>query len=50
MYLFQYKYKYVYLINTLSLSHRALDVESSDVLPVLLQQRDQEVDGQTGVR
>lgn len=37
------------LIKTVGFTHGALDVESSDVLPVLLQQRDQKVDWQHGV-
>ena len=37
------------LIQTLTGAHGALDVQRADVLPVLLQQRHQEVDGQTDV-
>merc|ERR1711931_446496 len=37
------------LIQTLAGTHGALDVQRTDVLPVLLEQRDQEVDGQTDV-
>ena len=37
------------LIKTVGFTHGALDVESSDVLPVLLQQRDQKVDWQHDV-
>jgi len=37
------------LIQTLTGTHRALDVQRADVLPVLLQQRHQEVDSQTDV-
>jgi len=37
------------LIQTLAGTHGALDVERTDVLPVLLEQRDQKVDGQTDV-
>ena len=37
------------LVNSLSRAHRALDVESADVLPVLLQERHQEVDGKCDV-
>lgn len=37
------------LIKTVSFTHGALDVECSDVLPVLLQQRDQKVDRQHSV-
>lgn len=37
------------LIEALWLSHGTLDVESSDVLPVLLQQRHQEVHSQVNV-
>ena len=37
------------LVETLAGAHGALDVERADVLPVLLQQRDQEIDGQTDV-
>lgn len=35
---------------TLGLAHRRLQVERLDVLPVLLEKRDQEVDSQHGVR
>lgn len=37
------------LVETLWFSHSALDVEGTYVLPVLLQQRHQEVDGQVDV-
>merc|ERR1719188_1214380 len=37
------------LVKTLDWSHGGLDVETLDVLPVLLQQRDQEVHGQVNV-
>ena len=37
------------LINLLGSSHGALDVERADVLPVLLQQRDKEVNGQVDI-
>jgi len=37
------------LEETLGLAHRTLQVKGSDVLPLLLQQRDQEVDRQHGV-
>jgi len=37
------------LEESLRLAHGALDVEGTDVLPVLLEQRDQEVDGQHNV-
>lgn len=37
------------LIETLRLSHGALDVEGSDILPVLLQQRHQEVNREMNV-
>lgn len=37
------------LVETLGLSHGALDVEGTDVLPVLLQQRHQEVNRQVDV-
>lgn len=36
-------------MKTLGFSHGALDVEGTYVLPVLLEQRDQEVDGQVDV-
>jgi len=38
-----------FLVQTLAGTHGALDVKRADVLPVLLQQRHQEVDGQTDV-
>jgi len=38
------------LEETLGLAHRRLQVERLDVLPVLLEKRDQEVDSQHGVR
>ena len=41
--------KRVRLEETLGLAHRRLDVQRLDVLPVLLQQRDEEVDGQHDV-
>ena len=37
------------LVQPLSRSHSALDVKRADVLPMLLQQRNQEVDGQMNV-
>ena len=37
------------LVKTLRGSHGALDVERANVLPVLLEQRHQEVDGQMNV-
>jgi len=37
------------LVQSLGLAHGRLDVERPDVLPLLLEQRDQEVDGQHGV-
>jgi len=37
------------LEETLGLAHRRLQVERLDVLPVLLEKRDQEVDGQHGI-
>merc|ERR1719219_539000 len=37
------------LENLLGRSHCALDVESSHILPVLLQQRDEEVNGQSDI-
>ena len=37
------------LIKPLGRSHRALDVERADVLPMLFQQRYQEIDGQVDV-
>lgn len=38
-----------HLIDSVGWTHRTLDVQRSNVLPVLLQQRDQEVDGQVDV-
>jgi len=38
-----------FLVDTLGLPHGALDVEGLDVLPVLLQEGDEEVDGETDV-
>ena len=37
------------LVETFWGSHGALDVQRADVLPVLLEERDQEVDGQVNV-
>jgi len=37
------------LVETLAGAHGALDVERADVLPVLLQKRNQEIDGETDV-
>jgi hypothetical protein len=37
------------LVQPLGRSHGALDVETADVLPMLLEQGDQEVDGQMDV-
>ena len=37
------------LVESLDLSHGALDVKTLDVLPVLLEERHQEVDGEVGV-
>ena len=44
-----YKNTFVTLIQPLDLSHGGLDVEALHVLPVLLQQRHQEVHGQVDV-
>lgn len=38
------------LIDTVSRAHRALDVKALDVLPVLLEERHQEVDGELNVQ
>ena len=37
------------LVETLAGTHGALDVERAHVLPILLQQRHQEIDGETDV-
>ena len=37
------------LVETLAGAHRALNVERADVLPVLLEEGNQEIDGQTDV-
>jgi len=42
-------YKKVHLVQALGLAHGGLDVERTDVLPVLLQQGDEEVDGKHNV-
>ncbi len=39
----------LYLVEALSRAHGALDVERPDVLPMFLEQRNQEVDGQMDV-
>ena len=41
--------KRAYLVQSHWLAHGALDVQATDVLPILLEQRDQEVDGHLGV-
>ena len=38
-----------FLIEALAGAHGALDVERADVLPVLLEERHQEIDGETDV-
>lgn len=39
----------IHLIDSMRRAHSALDVERAHILPVFLEQRDQEVDGQVNV-
>lgn len=45
----QHVYNSSCLVDSLRLAHGTLDVECPDILPVLLQQRHQEVDGQRNI-